>query len=205
MRRLFAAIIAITAVLTGNPAWAVLKSAILTVTDQGQAIPGATLALSRPRPRVLHRKAQRTTERTRPPSTAQPYQPAEAQAQPNWLVARTGPGGEVHLQFDDRDAPPGSLIDIVLYYPNGEMRRRLSVPIETILAGGLLEMSGPPPVPAGYDGPPPGAYYQPGPAPYYGPMPPPPPVETLPGALPNVGVGFEFGGRGGNFEGRRGR
>ena len=77
------------------------------------------------------------------------------------------------LQFDDREAPPGTLVDLILYYPNGALRRLADVPIETILAGGVLEITGTDIPPGGYNAPP-----------------PQPQSGILPGSLPNIGIGI---------------
>jgi hypothetical protein len=53
-----------------------------------------------------------------------------------WIGGKTDAYGRLVLQFDDREAAPGTLVDITAYYPNGEMRRLIDVPVEMVLGGG---------------------------------------------------------------------
>jgi hypothetical protein len=69
------------------------------------------------------------------------------------------------------------------------------VPIETILAGGVLEIAGTAVPPAGSSAPPPGGY---GP-----PDQPSPRGGILPGMLPDIGIGFGMGAHGGGDRGRK--
>src|ERR1051326_5190882 len=100
MRYLIATAVVLGLVVTAGPAAVVLQSSSLVVTDQGRAIPGATLSLSRPHPRSAHMAtaAVRSASYTQPASQA--YQPPRQQ---NWLVARGDQAGRVALRFDDRD------------------------------------------------------------------------------------------------------
>ena len=94
----------------------------------------------------------------------------------NWVVARSDQTGRAVLQFNDREAPPGTLVDVILYYPDGALRRLADVPIETILAGGVLEITGTDIPRGGYNAPP-----------------PQPQSGILPGILPNIGIGIGIG------------
>jgi|SRR5271169_704474 len=199
MRRMLAIIALLGAIAGAGPAWAVLKSTSLVVTDQGRVIPGATISLSRPHPRTARaltvQQPTQTSQYGKPPVQTTPQSPAAPQPRDrNWVVGRSDQTGRAVLQFDDREAPPGTLVDVTLYYPNGGIRQLFDVPIETILAGGVLEITGAAVPPAGYNVPPPGSY---GPPPE---QPPPPPGGIFPGGLPNLGIGL--GGHDGGDHGR---
>jgi hypothetical protein len=145
-------------------------------------IPGATISLSRPHPRAtrapIREQPTETSQYAQLPKQATPTPPAALQPQDqNWVVARSDQTGRAVLQFDDREAPPGTLVDVILYYPNGALRRLADVPIETILAGGVLEITGTDIPPGGYNAPP-----------------PQPQSGILPGILPNIGIGIGVGG-----------
>src|SRR5579872_5667458 len=196
----FVPIMALLGIIAGmTPCWAVLKSTSLVVTDQGYAIPGATIVLSRPHPRVAHapvHQAQPTqTAQAAPPpvATAPPPGPTAPQApaasQPadgNWVVVRSDASGRALFQLDDRDAPPGTLVNVTLYYPNGLVRQRYDVPIETIFAGGALEISG---------GETPPAWYSP---PMQPAQPSPPQGAGIFGIVPSFSVEVGGGGHGGH-------
>jgi hypothetical protein len=186
---------ALLAFLAGlDPAWAVLKSTSLVVTDQGRVIPGATITLSRPHPRTA--RAPIPQQSTQTSQSGPTYQPPPAAPQPqNWVVARSDQTGRTVLQFDDREAPPGTLVDVTLYYPNGGVRELFDVPIETILAGGQLEITATAVPLTGSNAPPPGGYGPP-------PEQTPPPGGILPGFLPNIGIGIGAGGHGVGDRGR---
>lgn len=135
-----------------DPASAVLSSASIVLTDHGQAIPGATLTLSRP-----HHRRARAVAATPSPSQ-QPTQPTPQQtttsalvqtAPPTveptvdqeWVVAKSDAAGRVLLQFDDRDAMPDTDVDLIVTYQSGATVRRFNVAIETIRNGGALEIT----------------------------------------------------------------
>jgi hypothetical protein len=202
----FVPIMAMLGIVAGmTPCWAVLQSTALVVTDQGHAIPGATIVLSRPHPRAAHgpvHQAQPTqTSRSAPApapasTSAGPQTPPQAPAasgpaEGNWAVVRSDESGRAVFRLDDRDAPPDTLVNVTLYYPNGLVRQRYDVPIETIFAGGVLEITG---------GATPPAWYSPPlqPMPLQPTQPPPPEGAGVFGIVPSFGVEIGGGGHGGH-------
>jgi hypothetical protein len=151
------------AIILAHPAWAVLKSTSLLVTDLGQGVPGATITLSKPRPRRVQAKPkpqlqqqqqqqQQATgiDQNGPPPPAGEGPPS-GQGQPPkqagqdggsgaWIVVKTDPTSRVRLRYDDRDTPPGTVVDITITFINGETLRRKNVPIEQIIHSATLEI-----------------------------------------------------------------
>jgi hypothetical protein len=229
LRRLVSAVLILSALIWPDPVLAVLRSAALTITDQGRPIPGATLMLTRP-----HARTARTAGAPPRVSQPQPYgqQPPPPQAYPQqpdqagyaypapnpcppgydyapgynpecyarplgatWISGKTDAYGRLILQFDDRQAAAGTLVDITAYYPNGEVRRLFDVPVERAFSGGAIDFASAPSATAtgapGYPPPGPAAYGYPPPqsAPEVG-------VGILPGIVSGFGVSIGGGGRG---------
>lgn len=158
MRKVLVIAAVLSALTSANTAWAVLTTTSVVLTDQGRAIPGATITLSRPRSRTARPTVatpqqalqQQTIQQPSQQAFQQPGQqpsqqlsqlPSPPPVEQNWVVAKSDQTGRVLLQFDDKEAGAGTLVDITIYFPNGEMRRRLDVPIDLIRAGGAIEIA----------------------------------------------------------------
>jgi hypothetical protein len=180
MRRILAVAVLFGGLGCAQPSWAVLTSVV--ITDQGHAIPSATISLSHPHPAGTH-AAGPLPQQTAQQGYQQPAQPAYQQpVEPNWITARNDPTGRATLQIDDRQASPGSLVDITLRYPNGDTRQRFDVPIELLMAGGSIEITD--------TMQPQGSFYQPAsPPPAYG-------YGAVPVPVPSIGIGIGVGGWG---------
>ncbi len=191
MRRMLVVGILFGSLGCAQPSWAVLTSVV--ITDQGHAIPSATISLSRPHPAGTH-AAGPAPQQTAQQGYQPPAQPVYQQpVEPNWITARNDHFGRVTLQIDDGQAAPGLLVDITLRYPNGDTRQRFDVPVEMLLAGGSIEITDntpPPPVQ--------GSFYQPAtPPPAYS-------YGAVPVPVPSIGIGIGVGGWGGGWGGGHG-
>lgn len=159
MRHVLAAAVLLGLLGGFDPAWAVLTSSSLVITDQGRPIPAATILLSHPHPRAARAPSQKPAapmqQYSQQPAPASPAPAVSPQPAAKWVTAQADMNGRALLQFDNQDTPPGMVVDVTVFYPNGETRQLYDIPVETILAGGRLEMSGLAAPPAGYAGPPP--------------------------------------------------